>query len=593
MIKNKIMYKVSLACVLSVLATGAYAARSFSFTVPAGTPGDSCSVASVVPIDGGQELNMLCGNTTTKITIPNGAQGAQGASGTSCSVKSVTSAENRTNVTLTCGDQEETIEIPNGQDGTSCNITAERDDNSNRVAITKSCGTETPETVYVNDGETPNIDTVAIAAANKITAAGTFATPGDVTNATSTESLTNKLNGVFATPTELTALNNKLPALDASTGAMTWTDPNGNSASYGHYTFWYSGTYNKKINSKWFKCNRYYTDAPTTSYVQNQVENMYCSSGEGWAYGTDCLLDGSITAYDEAIPGNGIFPNWKFKVCWEIKSGDITSLIDEQVAAKGYATTGALSNFYTIQETNSAIDAAIANAELGELDDEAVRKIVQDVMGDSTAFVTTNDFNTYQTQTAATLSELQSDKLDAADLETAAATAGLVTTSAMNTAIGTAVADATKLQALTTTLAGTYAPASLETTVSTLSNTKADASTVTALQTTVSGKADKDEVTALQTAVADKANQSDLDALQDTVNTVQTTANEALPAANFGTVLKSDAQKTNVAAAVNASGALDPYATKDEVAAATMCDGTIGVRQDGNRVTITCDDGKD
>ena len=165
------------------------------------------------------------------------------------------------------------------------------------------------------------------------------------------------LNG-YATTSQLEAFNDKLPTMDASTGAMTWTDPNGNSVSYGGYTFWVLNTYNKKISGSWFQCTTWTTDAPTSSWIlQNEIQGLQCHSSGGWTYGTNCILDGTIETYN--VPP----AKFKYNLCKTLQSGDITALIDEQVTAKGYATTDQLADKLNTSDLATKLaETANANA---------------------------------------------------------------------------------------------------------------------------------------------------------------------------------------------------------------------------------------
>ena len=264
-----------------------------------------------------------------------------------------------------------------GAAGTSCNVSVERIDAQNKVAITKQCGEE-EQTVYVNDGEDADVDVDAVATA----AAEQLAT-----------------NKTFATPSDLEALVAKLPSRDASTGAINWTDPNGNSVSYGQYTFWLIDTYNKKINNKWFKCRKYYTDAPSTEYVQNIIETVQCNSGEGWTYGTDCLLDGSITTHASGL-NVGAEPNLEYSLCWQIRSGDITTLIDEQVADKGFAQQSSVTS---LTERVAAAESSIAT-KASSSDLAALQQTVADNLTEAKNYVDNKGFATeeYVTNAVAT-----------------------------------------------------------------------------------------------------------------------------------------------------------------------------------------------
>jgi len=162
----------------------------------------------------------------------------------------------------------------------------------------------------------------------------------------------------YATSTELTTLNNKLPTMDASTGAITWTDPNGNSASYGGYTFWILDTYNKKISDTWFKCTTWTTDAPSSTWIlEHEIQNLQCHNANGWVYGTNCLLDGTIETYNVSPA------HFKYNLCKALKSGDINVMIDEQVVAKGYATQNDITS-----AVSGKLDKTELATEVGKLD---------------------------------------------------------------------------------------------------------------------------------------------------------------------------------------------------------------------------------
>lgn len=334
MAKNKIYskYGLSFVCLLSVIGGGAYATEitnGFSFVIPniQGTAGCTPTVTknanncTVVQPTARANGTGECQATGDPQTICPGAQGD------SCSVKSLEANATGTGqkLTMTCGNKDTTIDIPNGNDGTNCNLTLEEDSTTHNISLTKACGNETPTTVQILHEDL--VDDAATSAVNKITTEGTFTTPTDVSTA-----ITNATSG-FASKTNI-------PVMDTTTGGMSWVDPTtGNTIHYGQYTFITFGSYNKKINNKWFKCTKWKTDMPTTTLVQQQIENVQCNSGDGWTYGTDCLLDGSITAYASPLPQGLENWNWKYNLCQIIKSGGAITMIEETVADKGYLTS--------------------------------------------------------------------------------------------------------------------------------------------------------------------------------------------------------------------------------------------------------------
>ena len=128
-----------------------------------------------------------------------------GAPGTSCNIISSEKSNGKSTVNLKCGDDNPTVlEIDDGQDGTACQMTATKDSSTGDLTFTKQCGNEQAVSVTMHQSD------VANEAVNTITSSGTFATPEDVEDATSTTNLVNKLTGEFATAAQLTATNNAL-----------------------------------------------------------------------------------------------------------------------------------------------------------------------------------------------------------------------------------------------------------------------------------------------------------------------------------------------------------------------------------------------
>ena len=165
--------------------------------------------------------------------------------------------------------------------------------------------------------------------------------------------------------------------------------------SYGGYTFWIKNTFNKKINGKWFRCTTWTTNAPTTEWImQHEILSLLCDSNEGWTYGTDCLLDGSIETYNVSPA------KFKYNLCKMIKSGDITTLIDEQVADKGFAQQSTVTSLTERLETAESTITTKANSS----DLAALQQTVADNLTEAKNYVDNKGFATeeYVTNAVAT-----------------------------------------------------------------------------------------------------------------------------------------------------------------------------------------------
>ncbi len=309
MVKNKIYskYGLSLVCLLSVIGGGAYATEvtnGFSFVIP--------------NIQGAAG----CAPTVNK-------------NANNCTVVQPTARANGTGECQATGDPQIICPGAPGTPGTSCTTSAERVDTG--VRVTTQCGDDDPQTEIVNDGISPTIDYETITNTVSQNMAGTYASKEDIAGFQTASDVSTAISSA----TSGFASKTNIPVMDTTTGGMSWVDPTtGNTIHYGQYTFITFGSYNKKMNNKWFKCTKFKTDVPTTTLVQQHIENVQCNSGDGWNYGTDCLLDGSITSYASPLPQGLENWNWKYNLCQIIKSGDAITMIEETVADKGYLTSG-------------------------------------------------------------------------------------------------------------------------------------------------------------------------------------------------------------------------------------------------------------
>lgn len=336
----------------------------FSFDVPLVSGKDGCSATittdanNCTVITQNARVNGECQATGTPQTVCPGEQGD------SCAVESVTQTANGRDIKFNCGGTTTTVPVANG---TSCTMSLNKDATTGDVTVSKQCADESnPTTITIETAD------IATAAANKITADGTFATSG-----------------------QLEALTARLPVMDTATGGITWNDQNGNSMSYGGYTFWIKNTFNKKISGKWFRCTTWTTNAPTTEWImQHEILSLQCDSNEGWTYGTDCLLDGSIETYNVSPA------KFKYNLCKMIKSGDITTLIDEQVADKGFAQQSTVTSLTERLETAESTITTKANSS----DLAALQQTVADNLTEAKNYVDNKGFATeeYVTNAVAT-----------------------------------------------------------------------------------------------------------------------------------------------------------------------------------------------
>ncbi len=252
-------------------------------------------------------------------------------------------------------------------------------------------------------------------------------------------------------------------------------------------------------------------ETPTTVQILNH-QNLVNDAATATA--NKIIQDGTFTTpsdVESAIGGAITTAALKTKLDTEY-----ANLATTNTALAGKVDTSALNDYYNKTEVNSEINSAIAEAELGELDDEAVRQIVQDVMGDTTAFVTTQTYSNYVTSNDAAVA----GKLNKSDL-------------------ATELGKTTNANAINSIINSNSTVTGLQSTLSTV-------------QTTANNALPKNQL-ATEVGKLGYASASDLSSLQTTLSTVQTTANNALPAANFGTTLKSAAQSSNLATALEAT----------------------------------------
>lgn len=477
---------VSLACLVSVWGMGAYAKTTelfrFPVNIPAGANG--CSAKITAASNG-------CTNITERALDPNGncqdtsnvRTVCPGEQGNSCSIKSVSTVDNAQKVTFNCGDPDDDTEItiPNGTPGTpgaGCAVKSVVQ-GTNKQTVTLRCGNTDSEV------EIPN------------------GTPGCTPIYTKT--YINKVGDNSPTYNNTTRTDNTIGERAAITGCGdpvyldTYDGPAGQDSVCS-----FSSSRNATNGIITFKstCNGQAEQTIGTLSESDIANNAINTINQQNLYATAQQITDANSAISALQSG---------KVDLTTHNAFVTST---NAAIAGKVDTSALNDYYNKTEVNGKINSAIAEAELGELDDEAVRQIVQDVMGDTTAFVTTQTYDTYVTSNDAAVE----GKLNKADL-------------------ATELGKTTNANAINSIINSNSTVTGLQSTLSTV-------------QTTANNALPKNQL-ATEVGKLGYASASDLSSLQTTLSTVQTTANGAVQKDQLATELGKTANTNAVNTIIN------------------------------------------
>ena len=384
---------------------------------------------------------------------------------------------------------------PAGQDSV-CTFSSSRNATSGVTTFKYTCNGNTEQTMGTIDEN--NIATYAI---GKITAAGTFATPQDVADATNKTTLVDKLTGEFATAGQLGSTNSAVSALQS--GKVNNTDFET-----------YQTTVANALNGK--------ADADSV-YNKTEVDNTVAN------------LEQEIIA-----ASSGLTPE------------QVEGMINTAISGKYYTKTEANQQFATASALSSLgaeVDDKLDTADFG---DKLKSAGVKDDL--TSAINGTGVLSNY-----ATTSQLN-NKLTITDLPTELGKTNNI--NAVNSIIGNNSIVNGKLDA--SDFGSTL-------TSSAQSSNLATALGATAPTATINGIVDTN------LTVGSKASQSDLNTLAGRV-----TANE--------TAIASKANLSDVYTKGEIDSQLSVLATKEELAAASVCSGTIRTESSGGKITVYCDE---